>query len=149
MKDKAYEIPRNCQYDGYQRALLSMADKFFDKKTGSGVIATRKSGVNVNGLTEELHKLVIRKFKRRKVYARFKDIIWLADLSEIESLSSKNRNIKYLLCVMDVFAKYAWVKRLKDERGKTVLNTFIEMVNESNCKPNKLWLVQGKKIITN
>ena len=57
------------------------------------------------------------------------------------SLSSKNN--KYLLCVIDVFTKYAWVKPLKDKKGKTVLNVFIKIVNESNRKPNKLWVDQG------
>ena len=66
--------------------------------------------------------------------ARFKDKIWAADLAEMESLSSKNRNVKYLLCVIDVFTKYAWVKALKDKKCKTVLNTFTERVNESNHK---------------
>ena len=44
----------------------------------------------------------------------------------------------------NVFTKYAWVKHLKDKKGKTVLNTFIEIVNEFNCKPNKLWEDQGR-----
>ena len=55
-------------------------------------------------------------------------------------LSSKNKNIKYFLCVIDVFAEYALVKPLKYEKGKTVLNASIETVNESNRKPNKLWV---------
>ena len=38
------------------------------------------------------------------------------------SLSSSNKNVKYLLCATDVFTKYAWVKPLKDKKGKTVLN---------------------------
>ena len=63
----------------------------------------------------------------------------------MESLSSKNKNVKYLLCVIDVFTKYAWVKPLKDKKGKTVLNAFIEIVNESNRKPNKLWVDQGRE----
>ena len=88
-------------------------------------------------LAEELHKPVIKKFKRRKVYARFKDNIWAADLAEMESLSSKNKNVKYLLCVIDVFTKYAWVKLLKNKNGKIVLNVFIKIVNESSRKPNK------------
>ena len=58
------------------------------------------------------------------------------------SLSSKNKNAKYLLCVIDVFTKYAWVKPLKDIKAKTVHNAFIETVNESNGKPNKLWVDQ-------
>ena len=112
MKDRAHENARNCKYDGYQRA---------DKKT--------RSEVSVNE--------VIKKVKRGKVYARFKDNIWAADLAEMGSLSSKNKNLKYLLCVLDVFTKYSWIKPLKDKTGKTVLNAFIKILNESNCKQNK------------
>ena len=65
----------------------------------------------------------------------------------MESLSSKNKNVKYLLCVIDVFTKYAWVKALKDKKGKTVLNAFIEIVNESNRKPNNLWVDQGREFL--
>ena len=45
----------------------------------------------------------------------------------------------------DVFTKYAWVKTLKDKKGNTVLNAFIERVNESNFRPNKLWVDQGRE----
>ena len=62
----------------------------------------------------------------------------------MESLSSKNKNVKYLLRVIGNFTKYAWVKPLKDKKGKTVLSAFIEIVNESNRKPNKLWVDQGR-----
>ena len=121
LKDRAYEIAKNCGYDGYERALASMVYKSFDKTTGSGVIATSKAGVSVNGkLAEELDKPVIEKFIRWKIYARFKNNVWAADLGEIGSLSSKNKNVKYLLCVIDVFFKYAWVKLLKDKKGKRV-----------------------------
>ena len=73
-----------------------MVYKFFDKKTGSGVVATSKVGMSVNEqLPEELHGPVI-KFKIRKVYPIFKDNIWAADLGKMVSLSSKNKNIKYL-----------------------------------------------------
>ena len=83
-----------------------MVYKFFDKKTGSAV--------NVNEeLVEELHKLVIKKFKRRRVYARFKDNICAADLTDMGSLSSKNRNVQYLLCVI--------------KTDKSVLNGFIKI----------------------
>ena len=49
--------------------------------------------------------------------------------------------------VIDVFPKYAWVKPLKDKKGKTVLNPFVEIVNESNYKPNKLWVFSLKRIL--
>ena len=116
-----------------------MVYTFLDKKTGSRV------SVNVQ-LTKELHKPEIKKFKRRKVYARFKDNIWAGDLAEMKPLSSKNKNVKYLLCVIDVFTKYAWVKLLKDKNGKTVLNAFTEIVNEFNRKPNKLSVDQGVEL---
>ena len=62
----------------------------------------------------------------------------------MESLSSKNKDVKCLLCVIDVFIKYTWVKLFQDKKGKTFLNAFIEIVNESNHKPNKLWIDQGR-----
>ena len=95
LKDRAFEIARNRNYDGYQRALANMVYKLFDKKTWSEMNVTEQ-------LAEELHKPVIKKLKRRKAYARFKENIWTIDLAEMESLSSKNKNVKYLLCVIDV-----------------------------------------------
>ena len=80
LKDRAYEIARNLGYDGYQRALASMVCKVFNKKT--------RSGISVNEqLPEDLHKPVIKKFKGRKVYAKFKDNIWAGNLGEMGSLS--------------------------------------------------------------
>ena len=99
LKNSAYEITRNGGYNKYERALASMVYKFFNKKTGSGVSVNKQ-------LAEELHKPVSKKFKRMKVYVRFKVNIWAADLAEMESLSSKNKNVKYLLCVIDIFTKY-------------------------------------------
>ena len=55
---------------------------------------------------------------------------------------SKYKNVKYLLCVIDFFTKYKWVK---DKNGKTVLNAFVEIVNEAKRKPNKLWIDQRNK----
>ena len=66
-----------------------MVSKLLNKKAGSGVSVNEQ-------LAEELHKPVMKKFKRRKVYARFKDNIWAADLAEMGSLSSKNKNVKYM-----------------------------------------------------
>ena len=62
----------------------------------------------------------------------------------MESLSSRNKTVKYLLCVIDVFTKYGWVKPLKDKKSITVLDDFIEIVNEYNCKRNISWVDQGK-----
>ena len=89
-------------------------------------------------LAEELHKPVIKKFKRRKVYERFKNNVWAVALAEMRSLSSNNKNIKYLLCVIYFFTKYAWVKPLKDKKSEAVFNALFRIINKSNRKPNKL-----------
>ena len=72
-------------------------------------------------LAQELRKPVIKKFKRKEVYARFKDNIWAADLADMESLSSMNRAAKNLLCITDVFTKYAGVKPLTDKKSRDKL----------------------------
>ena len=74
-----------------------MVYKRFDKKsTGSG-IANNKIKQNLQ-LAEELHKPIIRNFKKRTVYSGFKDNIWGVDLADMQSLSKYNKGIKYLLC---------------------------------------------------
>ena len=86
-----------------------MVYNFFDKETGSRVSINEQ-------LAKKLHKPVITKFKKRNVYAGFKDNIWAADLAEMGSLSSNNKNVKYFICVIVVFTKYAWVKPLKGKK---------------------------------
>ena len=104
------------------------------------------SRVNLNETSvEESHKPVINKFKRRKVYVRFKDNIWAADLAKMGSLPSKSWNVNYLLDAIDAFTEYAWIKPLKNKKDKTVLDVSIEIVNKSICKSNKLWVDQGRQ----
>ena len=52
------------------------------------------------------------------------DNIWGVDLTDMQSLSKYNRGIKYLLCAIDLFSKYAWLVPLKDKRGTTIINAF-------------------------
>ena len=86
-----------------------------------------------------IHKPVTKIFKRRRLYPRLNHNNWAADLDQMRLLSSKNKNAKYFLCSIDVFTKYTWIKSWKDKKSKTVLNVFIERVNESNRWPDKLW----------
>ena len=67
----------------------------------------------------------------------------------MESLSSFNRDVKYLVCVIDVFTKYPCLKALKDKKAKTVLHGFIEIANESKHTPYKLWVNQGREFYNN
>ena len=89
-------------------------------------------------LAEELHKLVIKRFNKRKVYSQFKDNIWGVDLADMQSLSKKINGIKYLLCAIDLFSKYVFVFPLKDKKGPSITNAFDKIINQSNRKPNKI-----------
>ena len=50
-----------------------------------------------------------------------------------------------LLCGIDIFSKYAWVVLLKDKRGTTITNAFQKILDESNRKPNKIWVDEGSE----
>ena len=147
MRDKAYNIASNPKYDGYQRGLASMVYKFFDKKSVGSRINMIKSSSSI--LADELHKPIIKKFEKRKVYSQFKDNIWGVDLADMQSLSRKNKGIKYLLCVIDLYSKYAFVVPLKDKKGISILNAFDKIIKQYNRKPNKIWVDQGGEFYNN
>ena len=91
-----------------------MVYKFFDKKSaGSGVNMhannERPSDLATQKLAEELHKQIIKKFKKSRVYSGFKDNILGADLVDIQLISKFNKGFGFLLCVIDIFNKYAWL----------------------------------------
>ena len=140
LRDKAFKIASDPKYDGYQRGLASMVYKFFDKKSsGSGI--TNEFNYQ---LANELHKPIIKKFKKRKVYSSFRDNIWGVDLADMQSLSKYNKGIKYLLCAIDLFSKYAWVIPIKDKKSPSIVNAFRKIFSEVR-KPNKIWLDQGSE----
>ena len=91
LQNSAYNIASNPKYDGYQRDLASMVYKFFNSKVAPRNTKTISvKGIKSNKiLAEELHKPVIRKFNKRKVYSQFKDNIWGLDLVDMSSLSKK------------------------------------------------------------
>ena len=99
-------------------------------------------------LADELHKPIIRKFKKRKVYSSFRDNIWGVDLADMQSLSRYNKRIKYLLCAIDLFSKYAWVIPLKDKKGTSIVNAFQKIISKKG-KPNKIWVDQGSEFYYN
>ena len=87
-----------------------MVYKFFDKKTaGSGIKTMHQN----EQLAEELHKPITKKFNKRKVYSAFKDNIWGAHLADMQLISKFIKGFRFLLCVIDIFSKYAWVVPLK------------------------------------
>ena len=127
LRDKAFNIAKNPKYHGDQRGLASMVYKFFDKNSSgrgrplspASLIANNKENIQ---LADKLHKPIIRKFKKRKVYSSFRDNIWGADLADMQLISKFNKGFRFLLCVIDIFIKYAWVVPLQDRKGITITN---------------------------
>ena len=58
----------------------------------------------------------------------------------MQLINKFNKGIRFLLCVIDIFSKYAWVARLKDKKGTAVTNAFQKLLDKSRCKRNKIWL---------
>ena len=150
LRDKAFNIAKDTKYDGYQRGLASIVYKFFDSKVASPDKKSEGSGAkNVNNtkltpqnqqLAEELHKPIIKKIEKRMVHAAFKDNIWGADLADMQLLNRYNKGIRFLLCVIDIFSKYAWVVPLKDKKGVSIATAFQSILKQSNRKTNKIWV---------
>ena len=88
-------------------------------------------------LAEELHKPIIRKFEKRTVYSGFKDNIWGADLADMQLINKFNKGFRFLLCVFDIFSKYAWLVSLEDKKDITITNAFQKILKEFNIKPDK------------
>ena len=99
-----------------------MVYKFVNKKSKSG-------GVNIEikhneQLAKELHKPIIRNLKKKTVYSGFKDNIQGVDLADMQLISKFNKGFRFLLCVIDIFSKYAWVVPLKDKKGVSIVDPF-------------------------
>ena len=93
-----------------------------DKKTFSSGI--KNENISNKELAEKLHKPIIRKFTKRKVHSPFIDNIWDADLADMPWISKYNIGVRFLLCVTDVYSKYAWVIPLEDKKEITITNAF-------------------------
>ena len=160
LRNSVYEIASNPKYDGYHKGLASMVYKFFDSKVapldkkamsgeGNANHKAKHSSLerkeNNKILAEELHKPVIKKFNKRKVYSQFKDNIRGVDLANMQSLRRKNKGIRYLLCAIDLYSKYAFVVSLKDKKGISIVNAFNKIIKQPNKKPNKIWVDQGRE----
>ena len=72
------------------------------------------------------------------------------DLADMQLISKFNKGYRYLLHVVDIFSKYAWVIPLKDKKGVSIVNAFQKILDKSMklhsaCKPNKIWVDKGSK----
>jgi len=98
-------------------------------------------------MSKELHKPVVRRFKRAQVITKGIDDVWACDLADMGEFRKENENYRYILTVIDCFSRFAWAKAVKDKTGDTVLNAFKEIVSESKRKPSRIWSDQGKEFL--
>ena len=90
---------------------------------------------------------LLKNFK--KVYSSSKDNIWGADLADMQLLGKFDKGFRFLLCVIDIFSKHAWVIPLKDKKGVSIVNGFQKIINASKRKPNKTWVDKGSEFYNN
>ena len=92
-----------------------------------------------------MDKPISRKSEKRKVHSSFIDNIWKTDLANMQLISEFNKMICFLLCAIDIYSKYVRVVPLKDKNGTAITKAFQEILNESSCKPNKIWVDKVSK----
>ena len=71
--------------------------------------------------------------------------MWGVDLADTQLLSKYNKGYKFVLCVIDVYTKYASVVSLKDKKGISIVNVFQKIINDSKRRPNKIWVDRGSE----
>ena len=80
--------------------------------------------------------------KKEQVILDLKNI-WGADLADMQLISTFNKGFRFLLRVIDIFSKYAWIIPMKDKKGVSIVNGFQKVLNKSGRKPNKIWVDKG------
>ena len=66
----------------------------------------------------------------------------------MQLLSKLNKGFRFLLCVIDIYSKYAWVIPFKDKKGVSIVNAFQKIFKKCNRKPNKIWVDRGSEMVT-
>ena len=107
----------------------------------------QKLGFGFSGLEKlanELHKPIIRKFKRRKVnFGNFPNEIWSADLIDLKKLKKYDNRFQYIINIIDLYSRHAWSIPIKNKTGKSIVEAF-DSLSETK-KPKKLWVDNGSE----
>ena len=102
----------------------------------------QKFGFGFEKLANELHKPIIRNFKRRKVnFGNEPNEIWSADLIDLKKLKKYNNGFQYIINIIDLYSRYAWSIPIKNKTGKSIVKAF----DSINQKPKKLWVDNGSE----
>ena len=99
--------------------------------------------MNFSKISNELHKPVIRNFERRKVIANSANEIWAIDLADMNDLREANDGYRFILCVIDIFSKYAWCEPIEDKKARTILKMLKKIITGQKVTPFYLWCDEG------
>ena len=67
----------------------------------------------------------------------------------MQLITKFNNRFRFLLCVIDIFSKYAWILPLKDKNGVSIVNAFQNILDKSRHKPSKIWVDKGNEFYNN
>lgn len=98
--------------------------------------------------TYTLHRPVQRKFPRNKYILSNYNYLWQADLSDMRSLNNFNDGYNYILCVIDCFSKYAFVRCIKNKDAKTIRKCFESIFAEANATPTHIQSDKGTEFVS-
>ena len=90
---------------------------------------------------------VLENLKKEKFILDIQIIFGGADLADIQLISKFNKGFRFLLCVIDIFSKYAWAIPLKHKKGISVVYVFQKILKNSDRKPNKIWVDKGSEFL--
>ena len=79
------------------------------------------------------------------MYSAFKDNIWGANLADIQLISKFSKGFRFLLYVINIYSKYAWVVPLKDKKGVSIVDAFQKILKKSNRRPRKILVDKGSE----
>ena len=106
----------------------------------------QKFGFGFEKLANELHKPIIRNFKRRKVnFGNEPNEIWSADLIDLKKLKKYNNGFQYIINIIDLYSRYAWSIPIKNKTGKSIVEAFNSTITQQQQKPKKLWVDNGSE----
>ena len=116
-------------FNFFDKESASLADK---SASGKGIFLTKHWQQNC--------KKQLSNNSRKKLHSSFIDNTWGADLADMHLINKFNKRFRFLLCVIGIFSKYAWVIPLKDRDI-----VFQKILEKSNCKPNEIWVDKGSE----
>ena len=124
-----------------------MVYKFFDKKSLDATTHTESDIIFKNQvLAFGLYRPITRKFKKCKIYSFYWDKIWSADLADVQLISKYNKGVRFLMFLLIFTANMLGLFRWNTRKGITITAAFQRILDDSHCKPNKMWVYQTGKV---